>query len=153
LPQKLLERTTRRGREVIGAHLRPELGIGTNYERRPWTAREWQNILEQAARLTEKRYGCTELEKWVWWCYPVFRRYGWNTREVVDAALRRFNDADAVPEPEQLRRHLLSIGLPISGRKQKRDRTPPLFKFVVGLVLPDPGTMWGEAGGFLTKKN
>lgn len=153
LPQKLLERTTRRGREVIGAHLRPELGIGTNYEGRPWTAREWQNILEQAARLTEKRYECTELERWLWWCYPVFRRFGWNTREVQEAAIRRgFTEVSDIYEAN-FRRRLMSMGLRISGQKQTRRARAPLAEFVEHVVLPDPETMWGAVGGFLTKKN
>jgi hypothetical protein len=153
LPQKFLTKTKRRGREVIGAHLRPELGIGTNYDDKWWNDRQWANILEQAARLTDKRYDCTELEKWLWWCYPVFKRNRWNTREVVEAALRRFNEPDSIPEPKELRRHLMSIGLRIAGRKQKQDRTPLLAQFVENVVLPDPEKVWGTLGGFVTKKN
>ena len=88
MPDK--DKAQRQGR--ISARFPEGVRIGTNYENRPWNDREWQNILEQAARLTEKRYDCTELEKWVWWCYPVFRRFGWNTREVLEAASRRGMD-------------------------------------------------------------
>jgi hypothetical protein len=153
LPQRLLTKTKHRGRELISARFPEGVRVGSNYEGKPWTARQWRNILEQAARLTEKRYDCTELERWLWWCYPVFQRYGWNTREVVEAALRRFNEPDAIPEPEGLRRHLMSIGLRSAGKKQKQDRTAPLAEFVEHVVLPDPENTWGSLGGFLTKKN
>jgi hypothetical protein len=153
LPQKLLTKTKRRGRVRIGAHLRPELGIGTNYENRPWNDREWQNILEQAARLTEKRYCCTELEKWVWWCYPVFRRYGWNTREILDAASKRDMDFEkekaGIDKLVTFQKYWIRRGLRFVGGKQKQDRTAPLAEFVGDVVLPDPNTMWGEVGGFL----
>jgi hypothetical protein len=152
LPQKLLIKTERRGREVIGAHLRPELGIGTNYDNKPWDARQWQYILEQAARLTEKTFDCPELERWLWWCYSVFRRYGWNTREVRDAAIQRgLNEADDMPK-ENFRRRMLTMGLPLKGRKQKRNR-PPLAQFITNVALPDSGKMWGAMAGYLTKKN
>jgi hypothetical protein len=153
LPQKCLIKTRRRGREVIGARLWEGLGIGTNYDNKSWTDGQWSNILKQAAWLTEKRYDCTELERWLWWCHPVFRRHGWNTREVLEAASKRgFTEAERMYE-QNFRRRLLSMGLPISGRKQKRNRTPPLAQFLRHVVLPDPRKMWGSLGGFLTKKN
>jgi hypothetical protein len=152
LPRRCLVKTTHRGRELISARFPEGVCVGTNYEGRPWTDREWQNILEQAARLTEKRYDCTEFERWLWWCYPVFRRYGWNTREVQEAAMGRgFTLATELYETN-FRRRLMSMGLRISGRKQKQDRTPPLAEFVEHVVLLDPGEMCGAIGGFLTKK-
>ena len=67
LPKRLLTKTKHRGRERIGVQLRPELGIGVNYDNKPWNSGQWRNILEQAARLTEKRYfECTEFERWLW---------------------------------------------------------------------------------------
>jgi hypothetical protein len=153
LPQKFLTKTARRGREVIGAWLRPELHVGTNYDNKAWNPGQWASILKQAAGLTGKRYDCTELEKWVWWCHPMFRRYGWNTREVKEAAIQRgFTEADEMDEAN-FRRRLITIGLRIRGRRQKRDRTPPLAEFVRNVVLPDPEKVWGSFGGFLTKKN
>jgi hypothetical protein len=74
-----------RDSKLFGAYLR----IGANYQGKPWDARQWQNILEQAARFTEKRYDCTPLEEWLWSCYPVFKLCGWNTREVQKAATQR----------------------------------------------------------------
>jgi hypothetical protein len=153
LPQRLLAKTKHKGRVRIGAHLRPELGVGTNYDNKSWNNRQWKNILKQAAGLTEKRYECTELERWLWWCYPVFRRYGWNTREAQEAAIRRGIAGASDKYEADFRRRMLTIGLPISGRKQKRKRTPPLAEFVRNIAPPDPEKMWGLFGGFLTKKN
>jgi hypothetical protein len=154
LPQRLLTSRKHRGRVRTGAHLRPELGVGTNYENKPWKRAQWKNILEQAARLTEKTwFECPELERWLWWCHPVFRRYGWNTREIQEAAFQRgLTDAQKKYEAD-FRRRLLTIGLPVSGRKQKRNRTPPLAEFVIDVVLPEFGNVWGAFGGFLTQKN
>jgi hypothetical protein len=154
MPQRLLTETKHRGRIRVGAHLRPELGIGTNYENKPWTRRQWKNILEQAAGLAEKRwFECGEFERWLWWCHPVFRRYGWNTREIREAAIQRgFIEAQSRHEAD-FRRRLLTIGLPVSGRKQKRNRTPPLAEFVKNVVLPESRGLWGAFGGFLTQKS
>ena len=154
LPLKLQE-TKRRGREVLGACLRPELGVGSNYDNKPWTDRQWKNVLLEAARLVDKKFECTELEKWLWWCYPVFRRCGWNTREVQDAAKQRgFDLARRMYEPN-FRRHMLTTGIPLSGKKQRKDRTPPLAEFVSTVVLP--GKVWRvldrPEGGYLTEKN
>jgi hypothetical protein len=103
--------------------------------------------------MTDKRYfECTEFERWLWWSHPVFRRYRWNTREIQEAAIQRgFAEAQGKHEAD-FRRRLLTIGLPVSGKKQNRNRTPPLADFVRTVVLPDPGKMWGEFGGFLTQK-
>lgn len=131
--------------------------IGTNYDNKPWTSQQWKNILEHAVRLTKKRYDCEEWEEWLWWCYPVFQQYGWNTREVVDAAIKRgftFRK-ESMYQPENFRRHLMSIGLrfKFTGKKQKRGRTPPLSEFVENVVLPDQKKMWGAFGGLVTKIN
>jgi hypothetical protein len=75
LPRRCLVRTTHRGRELITARFPEGVGVETNYEGRAWNDGEWKNILEQAARLTAKRYDCTELERCLWWAYPVFRRF------------------------------------------------------------------------------
>jgi hypothetical protein len=159
LPQKFLTKTKHRGRERIGAHLPPQRGVGANYENKPWNVGQWKNILEQAARLTEKRYDCTELEKWVWWCYPVFRRYKWNTREVLNAASGRAinfeREKPGIDELIKFQKYWIRRGLRFAGRKQKHNRTPPLADFVRHIVLPDRDKMWGSIGGllFLPKKN
>jgi hypothetical protein len=84
------------------------------------------------------------LEQWVWWCYPVFRRYGWNSRAVRAAALVRFRQQFAIPEAEKFRRHWMNLGLRFTGRKSKR-RTPPLAEFVRHISVPDPDKMRGGA--------
>jgi hypothetical protein len=110
LPQGCLVKTTRRGREVFSVHFPEGVRIGTDHDNTPWNKGQWQNILKQAARLTEKRYDCTELEKWVWWCYPVFKRFGWNTREVQEAAIQRgFTEVSDMYEAN-FRRRLMSMG-------------------------------------------
>ena len=123
LPRRCLVRTTHRGRELITARFPEGVRVGTNYEGRVWNDGEWKNILEQAARLTAKRYDCTELERCLWWAYPVFRRFMWNTRELREAAIGRgFTEVSDMYEAN-FRRRLMSMGLRISGRKQKRDRS------------------------------
>jgi hypothetical protein len=152
-PQRCLVKTTRRGRELLSARFPEGLRVGTNYDNTPWNDGQWQNILKQSARLTEKRYDCTELERWLWWCHSVFRRFRWNTREVREAAIRRgFPEVSDMYEAN-FRRRLISMGLRLSGQKQTRRARAPLAEFVEDLVLPEPGEMLGSAAGFLTKKN
>jgi hypothetical protein len=149
LPQKCLVRTTCGGREVLSARLPQGARIGINYDGVPWTPGQWKNILRQAAGLSEKSFDCTELEKWVWWCYPVFRRYGWNAREVLECCCKRFDeDRTGLLDKDEghFRRYWMTRGLRYSGSKQKLDRTPPLAEFVSRVGLPDPGKMWGESG-------
>jgi hypothetical protein len=126
------------------------------YGGKPWTERQWCNILEQAVKLVGKKYECKELEKWVWWCYPVFRRYRWNVREVLESASRRGIDfgETRLAELEKFQKYWIRVGLRFMGGRHPKNRTPPLRDFVEGMVLPDPVTMWGEAGGllFLPKK-
>jgi hypothetical protein len=156
LPEKFLIKTKHRDREVITARFWEGLRIGTNYDNKPWTDYQWKDILEQAAGLTEKRYDCTELERWVWWCYPVFRRYRWNAREVLECCCRRFHEdrTGLLDKGEaDFRRYWMTRGLLFRGKKQKKDRTPPLAEFVEHVVLPDPEKVWGRMGGFLTKTN
>jgi hypothetical protein len=133
--------------------------VGTSYSNKPWTARQWHDVLEEAARLTEKSYVCTELERWVWWCYPVFKRCKWNNREVLGAASNRGIDFEkekaGIDELIRFQKFWIRRGLRFVGRKQKRNRTPPLAKFVEHVVLPDSEKMWGsvDRSVFLPKKS
>jgi hypothetical protein len=124
------------GYRVTGVRLWEGLGVGTNYEGVPWNQQQWANVLRQAARLAEKgEASCTALERWLWWCYPVFRRHGWNSREVWQAACARgFKKADDMYEAN-FRRYLLTRGLAIKGRKTTRE-SPPLSKFVQEVEPP-----------------
>jgi hypothetical protein len=159
LPQKFLARTTHGEREVVSACFPEGARVGTNYDNKPWGEGTWRNILRQAARLTGKRYDCTELEKWVWWCYPVFQRYRWNAREVLDAASKRGIDFEkekkGMDELIRFQKYWIRRGLRFVGGKQKQNRTLPLWEFVVRVMLPEAGKMWGAWSGFLflPKKN
>jgi len=146
LPRKFLIKTKRRGRKVMGARLWEGLGVGTNYDNKKWTNQQWRNILEQAARLAKKEEAdCTPLEKWVWWCYPVFRRYRWNTRQVLNAASNREIDFErekaGVDKLITFQKYWIRRGLRFAGGKQKQNRPPPLAEFVRTVVLPDPEKM------------
>ena len=129
-------------------HLWEGLGVGTNYKGVPWSSRQWANILERAARLAEKEHNnCTLLEQWVWWYYPVFRRYGWSAREVQDAAsFRKFADEDSwkvIEKPEaDFRRYWITRGLRFAGRKTNRTN-PPLAEFVKHVSVPSPDNVRG----------
>lgn len=158
LSQRLLTKTEHRSRELITARFPEGVRIGTNYDNRPWNEGQWRSILERAARLTDKRYDCTELERWVWWCYPVFRRYRWNTREVLNAASEREIDFEkeksGIDKLITFQKYWIRRGLRFVGRKQKQNRTPPLEELVRHVVLPNREKMWGSLGGllFLPKK-
>ena len=141
LPQQLVV-TSFRGKKVKGAHLWEGAGIGTNYEGEPFDGRQWSNILKRAAYLAEKPLDCAPFESWLWWCYPVFSRYDWNTREVQDAAKQR-GFCEGKMEETNFRRHLMSMGMRIKGRKQRRDRIPLLAKFVREVLLPDTQKVYG----------
>jgi hypothetical protein len=109
-------------------------GIGTDEKGAPWSQRQWANILKDAAKIAEKQIRITPLEMWVWWCYPIFFRYEWSTREVQDAAwYKKFGGKDSLEvleKSEQLfRRHWMSCGLRFLGRKTKRT-SAPLAQFV-----------------------
>jgi hypothetical protein len=125
-----------KGRQTRGVRLWEGLGVGTNYKGDVWNQRQWANILGQAARLAEKgEADCTALERWLWWCYPVFRRYGWNIREVQQAAKTRgFTPAEEMYEAN-FRRYLLTRGIAVRGRRTKRE-SPPLAEFVQELEPP-----------------
>lgn len=140
-PQWLYEHEFK-GRKTLGARVWEGLGLGVNVDNVPWNRRQWANILEQAARLTTKRENCTPLEQWMWWCYPVFQRYGWNTREIQQAAISRgFADAESQKilrkAEANFRRHWMGIGLRIRGKKHKQAHTPPLVEFVRRVRLPE----------------
>ena len=124
-----------KGRRTKGARLWEGRGVGTNYKGDVWTPKQWANILKQAAKIAEKKeFHCTPLERWVWWCFPVFQRYGWNWREVKEAAhdcgLRVVQET-----AERFRRHWLTLGLHLTGRKTSR-KEPPFVEFVRNVSIP-----------------
>ena len=114
-----------RRRVVRAVKMWESFGIGTDNKGVPWTPGQWANILEQATtlakKLAKKDYEeCTPLEAWVWWCYPVFRRYGWSAREVSEtASARGFDGAIFDKGVDAFRRHWMSCGLRFAGKKNK----------------------------------
>ena len=132
-----------KGRRIKGVRLWEGQGVGANYKGDVWTSEQWANILAQAARLAGKGEAhCSPLEKWVWWCYPVFHRHGWNAREVRKAALAHFHQQVAIPEAEKFRRHWMNLGLRFAGRRTSRE-DPPLAEFVRHISVPDPDKVRG----------
>jgi hypothetical protein len=159
LPSHVIKSEDRRGRVFIGAPVWEGLGLG--YDRqsgRPWSRKAWANILYQAAGLAKKGSdNCTPLEQWVWWCYPIFSRYGWNAREVSESASARgFDEAIFDKGVADFRRYWLTRGLRFSGRKTKRS-SPPLAEFVRGIAVPALDNVRGvvvwATPRSLTKKN
>jgi hypothetical protein len=125
-----------KGRRIRGVRVWEGQGLGTNYKGDVWNQGQWANVLRQAARFAEKgETDCTALESWLWWCYPVFRRYGWNTREVQHAAKTRgFTPAEEMYEAN-FRRYLLTRGIAVRGRRTNRE-SPPLAEFVQEVEAP-----------------
>ena len=143
LPDNTIEYEVKKGRKIRGAPVWAGRGLGVDSKGVPWTPRQWANILEQAVRRAVKGPGtCTELEQWIWWCYPVFIRYGWNWREVRDVARERgFEESNEITEME-LRRYWMTRGLRLAGTKTNRP-APLLAEFVRRVLLPDPRNVRG----------
>jgi hypothetical protein len=127
-------------KEVAGKYKVQHLSIWLGGK---WNDSQWTRILEQAARLAEKgEKAFTPMEYWVWWCYPVFSRWGWNTREVREAAAQRgFREAEEMAE-EKFRRYWMTRGLRLGGKRTSRT-SPPLAEFVRHVSLPDPNNVLG----------
>jgi hypothetical protein len=128
--------TVFRGKQLLGANRKGD----------PWKPRQWANILERAARLAEKESNCcTELDQWIWWCYPIFYRYGWSAREVKGLAAGR---GFSVPVEKHslgeanFRRYWITRGLRFAGRRRKRS-DPPLAEFVRNVSLPNLDNVLG----------
>jgi hypothetical protein len=120
---------------------------------RAWNQGQWKSILRHAARLSGKKFEASELERWVWWCYPVFCAYRWNSRQVLEAASVRGIDFSrekaGLDEIVRFQRYWIRRGLRCAGGKQELKATPPLWEFVISVVLPETDKMWGSAGGVL----
>src|SRR5713101_2566752 len=128
------------GRQITGASLwgyLGRLGIGLDPEGVPWSRRQWANILEQAARRAENgQASCMELERWVWWCYPVFSRYRWSAGEVLGASCSRGFAEVAEKLEADFRRYWMTRGLRFTGTRTNR-RSPPLAEFVKTVSIPN----------------
>jgi len=148
LPERTITTKSRTRRQYTGARVWEGLGIAVDRQGVPWKSRQWANILEQAARLAEKsENNCTTLERWTWWCYPIFSRYGWSAREVEKSAwtLGLMED-DGMSEAFDFRRYWIRRCLRFAGRKTNRKR-PPLAEFVKNLSVPNQARfgfpIWG----------
>ena len=137
LPSRLVHVESYR-RTIHGARIQAGEGVGANAEGTPWSRRQWANILKRAAALAEKAPSkCEMMEQWVWWCYPIFRRYGWNARQVLEAGCERGFTGPLVDKGvAAFARHWITRGLRFVGGKTKLDKTPRLAEFVRGLTIP-----------------
>ena len=136
LPRRLIE-CERAGRTIRGAKLWEGHGVGADRNGQPWKPRQWGNILKRAASLAEKDPNkCTALEQWLWWSFPVFHRYKWNARQVIEAACKReLNEPLLDKSPTGFTKYWINRGLRFEGGKQAK--SPKLEGFVVHLVVPD----------------
>ena len=58
---------------------------------RRWSKPQWAKTLKMAARVVELGdQPVSELDRWVWWRYPIFMRYHWSAAEVCRAAQHKF---------------------------------------------------------------
>jgi len=140
---------------AIPTEFRGKRIIGANRQGVPWTRQQWANILKQAARSAKKALSdCTRLEEWVWWCYPIFSRYGWSAREVKNSAAER-GLLDANKGEADFRRYWITRGLRFAGRRTERSN-PPLAEFVRNLSIPAlddaTGVVFWRAPNSLQKK-
>ncbi len=149
-PARIIESDGWKGRKLRGAHVWEGWGLAVDSQGVPWNRRHWSNILEKAARLAEKgEKDCTALERWVWWCYPIFRRYAWRAEEVRKSAVARgFAEAEKATEAN-FRRNWITDGLRFVGNREKRNKAP-LAEFVRHVAVPNHRNsrglpVWGNA--------
>ena len=155
LPERTITTKSRTRRQYTGARVWEGLGIAVDRQGVPWTRQQWANILKQAARSAKKALSdCTRLEEWVWWCYPIFSRYGWSAREVKNSAAER-GLLDANKGEADFRRYWITRGLRFAGRRTERSN-PPLAEFVRNLSIPAlddaTGVVFWRAPNSLQKK-
>ena len=101
-----------------------------------WNPLQWKKVLKSAAHLAEKRESCPdEDDAWVWWRYPIFRRYRWSSAEVYRAALEKFGERAATSNEAAFQAKWVRRGLRFTGKK-RRKRQPPLWEFVINEEVP-----------------
>lgn len=141
LPSHVIRSEGHGGRTFIGAAVWEGLGLGYDHSSgRKWSRRDWANILYRAWWLAKRGdKNCTPLEEWVWWCYPVFRRYEWSAREVLECCCRRFREDPTGllnKHGAHFGRYWMTRGLRFSGGKTSR-KNPPLAELLITLRVPD----------------
>jgi hypothetical protein len=103
---------------------------------RGWTKPQWVKILKAAARVAERGdQTLTEVDRWVWWRYPIFGRYHWSAAEVLRAAREKFGEIDDSLNEAAFQAAWVRRGLRFTGRKTSRKR-PPLWDFVTNEPVP-----------------
>lgn len=103
---------------------------------RAWSKPQWVKILEMAARFAERGDSpITELDRWVWWRYPIFMRYHWSASDVCRAALTKFGPTNLLRDTAAFQAAWLRRGLRFRGKRTTR-KSPPLWEFVINEEVP-----------------
>ena len=103
---------------------------------RTWTKPQWIKVLKLATRAAERgEKAITELDTWVWWRYPIFRRYRWSAAEVCRAARQKFGDIGHVNNEAAFQSAWVRRGLRFTGKRRRR-RCPLLWDFVMNEQVP-----------------
>src|SRR5262249_8253169 len=102
-------------------------------------------ILRKAARVVGKEHSVSRLENWIWWRFPIFRRYKWSAGEVYRVAKRKFYNLSSVESMGEavFKSRCVRMGLRFSSKKTAR-KEPPLLKFVESVTEPGPKSIPDE---------
>jgi len=105
---------------------------------RRWSRSEWAQILKVAAQdSNDANEDDLKLEKWVWWRYPIFRRYRWSTAEVCRAAREKFGNIHHVDYESAFQLFWVRRGLRFTGKRRRKRQRPPLWDFVIKKEVPN----------------
>ncbi len=102
-----------------------------------FSPQEWRSVLRRSAALVENEQQPGSFANWLWWRFPIFRRYKWSAREAYDAANARFGNLSTMKSEEAFKSYCVRLGLRFSGGK-KRKRKPLLSCFVAQVPVPQP---------------
>ena len=102
-----------------------------------FSPQEWRSVLRRSAALVENEQQPGSFANWLWWRFPIFRRYKWSAREAYDAANARFGNLSTMKSEGAFKSYCVRLGLRFSGGK-KRKRRPLLSCFVAQVPVPQP---------------
>ena len=103
---------------------------------RTWSKPQWVKTLEMAARIAERGDSpISELDRWVWWRYPVFMRYHWSASEVCRAAQTKFGPTNLLRDTAAFQAAWVRRGIRFRGKKTTRGELP-LWDFVINEEVP-----------------